>query len=155
MTPGSGILLVSRWMAAAGLVFEQAEDEIAALNMRSGLRTRGRGRWWPLRRRVRPDGGGAFAGGMLEAPSLWLWDAPGPATGMPTRTGQEELAFVLSAGTGVSPPGPFPGSVEEAYAMAHTRWRCRRRTRSVLILTDQYLADTVVDADPGIFRRTP
>ena len=160
MTPGSGILLgLSVDGPPLGLVFEQAEDEIAALNMAIGASYAG------ARAMVATSGGG-FAlmvealslAGMLEAPVVVaLAMRPGPATGMPTRTGQEDLAFALSAGHGEFPRLVFsPGSVEEAYALAHHSMEMSEAYQvPCILLTDQYLADTVVDADPGDFPALP
>ncbi len=156
MTPGSGILLgLSVDGPPLGLVFEQAEDEIAALNMAIGASYAG------ARAMVATSGGG-FAlmtealslAGMLETPVVVaLAMRPGPATGMPTRTGQEDLAFALSAGHGEFPRLVLsPGSVEEAYALAHHAMEMSEAYQvPCILLTDQYLADTVVDADPGEF----
>ena len=160
MTPGSGILLgLSVDGPPLGLVFEQAEDEIAALNMAIGASYTG------ARAMVATSGGG-FAlmvealslAGMLETPVVVaLGMRPGPATGMPTRTGQEELAFALSAGAGEFPRLVLsPGSVEEAYALAHHAMEMAEAYQiPCILLTDQYLADTVVDADPGDFPALP
>jgi len=160
MTPGSGILLgLSVDGPPLGLVFEQAEDEIAALNMAIGASYAG------ARSMVATSGGG-FAlmaealslAGMLETPVVVaLGMRPGPATGMPTRTGQEDLAFVLSAGHGEFPRLVLsPGSVEEAYALAHHAMEMSEAYQvPCILLTDQYLADTVVDAEPGDFPVLP
>jgi len=160
MTPGSGILLgLSVDGPPLGLVFEQAEDEIAALNMAIGASYAG------ARAMVATSGGG-FAlmaealslAGMQEAPVvIALGMRPGPATGMPTRTGQEDLAFALSAGHGEFPRLVLsPGSVEEAYALAHHAMEMSEAYQvPCILLTDQYLADTVVDADPGDFPALP
>ena len=156
MTPGSGILLgLSEDGPPLGLVFEQAEDEIAALNMAIGASYAG------ARAMVATSGGG-FAlmvealslAGMMETPVVVaLAMRPGPATGMPTRTGQEDLSFALSAGHGEFPRLVLsPGSVEEAYALAHHAMEMSEAYQvPCILLTDQYLADTVVDADPGDF----
>lgn len=153
MSPGSSILLgLSSDGPPLGLVFEQAEDEIAALNMAIGASYAG------ARAMVATSGGG-FAlmvealslAGMLETPVvIALGMRPGPATGMPTRTGQEELEFVLSAGHGEFPRIVLaPGSVEEAYALAHHAMEMAEAHQApCIILTDQYLADSVVDVDP-------
>jgi 2-oxoglutarate ferredoxin oxidoreductase subunit alpha len=160
MTPGSGILLgLSADGPPLGLVFEQAEDEIAALNMAIGASYAG------ARAMVATSGGG-FAlmvealslAGMLETPVVVaLGMRPGPATGMPTRTGQEDLAFALSAGHGEFPRLVLsPGSVEEAYTLAHHALEMSEAYQvPCILLTDQYLADTVVDADPGDFPTLP
>jgi 2-oxoglutarate ferredoxin oxidoreductase subunit alpha len=153
MTPGSSILHgLSADGPPLGLVFEQAEDEIAALNMAIGASYAG------ARSMVATSGGG-FAlmaealslAGMLETPVvIALAMRPGPATGMPTRTGQEDLEFAISAGHGEFPRMVLaPGSVEEAYALAfHAMEAAEAHQVPCILLTDQYLADTTVDIDP-------
>lgn len=106
MTPGTGVMnfLASR-AERYGIVVEQAEDEIAAVNMVIG------GSFAGVRSLVTTSGGG-FAlmqegislAAMTETP-LVMVDAqrPGPATGLPTRTAQEDLLFVVNAGHGDFP----------------------------------------------------
>ena len=153
MTPGSSILLgLSADGPPLGLVFEQAEDELAALNMAIGASYAG------ARAMVATSGGG-FAlmtealslAGMMETPVvIALAMRPGPATGMPTRTGQEDLSFALHAGHGEFPRLVLsPGSVEEAYELArHAMESSEAHQVPCILLTDQYLADMVVDVDP-------
>jgi 2-oxoglutarate/2-oxoacid ferredoxin oxidoreductase subunit alpha len=160
MTPGTGILSVlADEGPAVGLVFEQAEDEIAALNMAIGAAYAG------ARAMVATSGGG-FAlmveglslAGMMEIPVvIALGMRPGPATGMPTRTEQGDLEFVLSAGHGEFPRLVLsPGSPEEAFDLAqHAMEMAEAFQVPAFLLTDQYLADTVVDADPETFAVRP
>ncbi len=154
MTPGTGILSVlADDGPKAGLVFEQAEDEIAALNMAVGASYAG------ARAMVATSGGG-FAlmvealslAGMLETPVVVaVGMRPGPATGMPTRTEQGDLDFVLSAGHGEFPRLVLaPGSPEEAFDLAQRAMETAEEFQApAIILTDQYLADTVTDVDPA------
>ncbi|MDA8121423.1 MAG: 2-oxoacid:acceptor oxidoreductase subunit alpha [Deltaproteobacteria bacterium] len=153
MTPGTGILqglLVDG--PPLGLVFEQAEDEIAAINMAIGASYAG------ARSMVATSGGG-FAlmaeglslAGILETPLvIGLAMRPGPATGMPTRTAQEDLDFVIHAGHGEFPRAVFaPGSPEEAFELAQLAFDTAERFQApVFLLTDQYLADMSLDLDP-------
>ncbi len=160
MTPGSGILAsLSSDGPPLGLVFEQAEDELAALNMAIGASYAG------ARAMVSTSGGG-FAlmaealslAGMMETPVvIALAMRPGPATGMPTRTAQEDLSFALSAGHGEFPRLVLaPGSVEEAFALAHHAMEMSEEHQvPCILLTDQYLADTIVDAGPEDFVAPP
>ena len=154
MTPGTGILSVlADEGPKVGLVFEQAEDEIAALNMAIGASYAG------ARAMVATSGGG-FAlmvealslAGMLETPVVVaVGMRPGPATGMPTRTEQGDLDFVLSAGHGEFPRIVLaPGSPEEAFDLAQRAMELAEEFQApVIVLTDQYLADTVTDVDPA------
>lgn len=160
MTPGTGILsALADGGPAVGLVFEQAEDEIAAINMAIGASYAG------ARSMVATSGGG-FAlmvealslAGMLETPVvIAVGMRPGPATGMPTRTEQADLEFVLSAGHGEFPRLVLsPGSPEEAYDLArHAMDAAEAFQVPAIILTDQYLADTIVDMDPAAFEVRP
>src|SRR4030042_3224139 len=106
------------WAEEMGLVIEQAEDEIAAINLAIGASYAG----VPS---MVPTSGGGFAL-MVESVSLAaisetpvvivIGQRPGPATGLATRTEQGELWFVLTAGHGEFPRAVFaPGSDEECF----------------------------------------
>jgi 2-oxoglutarate ferredoxin oxidoreductase subunit alpha len=148
MTPATSILHYFASVAAELPVhFEQAEDEIAAANMALGASYAG------LRSMVATSGGG-FAlmteavslAGMTETPVVIIVaQRPGPATGLPTRTEQGDLNFVLHAGHGEFPRVLYaPGSVEEAISLARRAFDVADRWQiPVFILTDQYLADSV------------
>jgi 2-oxoglutarate ferredoxin oxidoreductase subunit alpha len=160
MTPGTGILSVlADEGPAAGLVFEQAEDELAALNLAIGASYAG------ARSMVATSGGG-FAlmvealslAGAIEAPVvLAVGMRPGPATGMPTRTEQGDLDFILTAGHGEFPRLVLsPGSPEEAFDLAQRAMDLAEEYQvPAIVLTDQYLADTIIDMDPEIFEVRP
>ncbi|MBI5342220.1 MAG: 2-oxoacid:acceptor oxidoreductase subunit alpha, partial [Deltaproteobacteria bacterium] len=160
MTPGTGILSVLADNGpAVGLVFEQAEDEIAALNMAIGASYAG------ARSMVATSGGG-FAlmvealslAGVLETPVvIAIGMRPGPATGMPTRTEQGDLDFVLSAGHGEFPRLVLsPGSPEEAFDLAQRAMDLAEAYQvPAILLTDQYLADTIVDVNPATLEVRP
>jgi 2-oxoglutarate ferredoxin oxidoreductase subunit alpha len=80
---------------------------------------------------------------------------PGPATGMPTRTEQADLEFVLHAGHGEFPRAIFaPGNIEECYQLTQKALIMAERSQSpVFLLTDQFLADSarpVVPFDPEV-----
>ena len=148
MTPATSIMHYFATVAAELPVhFEQAEDEIAAINMVLGASYAG------LRSMVATSGGG-FAlmteavslAGMTETPVvIVVAQRPGPATGLPTRTEQGDLNFVLHAGHGEFPRVIFaPGSIEEAITLARGSFDVADRWQiPVFILTDQYFADSV------------
>jgi 2-oxoglutarate ferredoxin oxidoreductase subunit alpha len=148
MTPATSIMHYFATVAAVLPVhFEQAEDEIAAINMALGASYAG------LRSMVATAGGG-FAlmteavslAGMTETPVVIIVaQRPGPATGLPTRTEQGDLNFVLHAGHGEFPRVIFaPGSIEEAIALARLSFDAADRWQiPVFVLTDQYFADSV------------
>ncbi|MCE5282001.1 MAG: 2-oxoacid:acceptor oxidoreductase subunit alpha [Deltaproteobacteria bacterium] len=148
MTPATSILHYFS-AAAPGLPvhFEQAEDEIAAINMALGASYAG------VRAMVATSGGG-FAlmqetvslAGMTETPIVVaLSQRPGPATGLPTRTEQGDLGFVLHAGHGEFPRVVFaPGGIGEMIALTRRAFEIADRFQiPVFVLTDQYFADSV------------
>jgi 2-oxoglutarate ferredoxin oxidoreductase subunit alpha len=147
MTPGTSIALnLTAQAGRMGVVVEQAEDEIAAINMAIGASFAG----VPS---VVPTSGGGFAlmtegvslAGMTETPVLIVVaQRPGPATGLPTRTEQADLELVLYAGHGEFPRAIFsPGTVEECFWLARKSVEVAAKFQSpVFLLTDQFLADS-------------
>ncbi len=147
MTPSTGIM---NYLAAKereyGIVVEQAEDEIAAINMALGASFAGV-------RAMTGTSGGGFAlmveglslAGMTETPLvIALGQRPGPATGLPTRTEQGELLFSLFAGHGEFPRVILaPGSPRQAFALTNKAFDLAEKYQiQVLILFDTYLADS-------------
>jgi 2-oxoglutarate/2-oxoacid ferredoxin oxidoreductase subunit alpha len=147
MTPSTGVLT---FMAAKSemyrIVVEQAEDEIAAINMAIGASFAGV-------RSMTGTAGGGFAlmvegvslAAMTETPVVILvGQRPAPATGLPTRTEQGDLLFVLHAGHGEFPRLLFaPGSPEQALHLTNKAFDLAYKYQiPAFILTDQYLADT-------------
>ncbi len=118
MTPSTGVMnFIAARSKRYGVVVEQAEDEIAALNMALGASFAGV-------RAMTGSSGGGFAlmtealslAGITETPIV-IAEAqrPGPATGLPTRTEQADLLFILHAGHGEFPRVVFaPGTPWEA-----------------------------------------
>ncbi|HEY5133475.1 MAG TPA: 2-oxoacid:acceptor oxidoreductase subunit alpha [Candidatus Krumholzibacteriaceae bacterium] len=147
MTPSTSIPLTVIGMAERmGIVVEQAEDEIAAINMAIGASFAGA----PS---MVATAGGGFAlmvegvslAGMTETPVvIVVGQRPAPATGLPTRTEQADLEFVLHAGHGEFPRAIFaPGSVEQCFDLARRAFFLAEAWQSpVFILTDQFLADS-------------
>ncbi len=147
MTPSTGILqYFAAKSAELGVVFEQAEDEIAALNMVLGASYAG------VRAMTATSGGGfslmveaLSLSGMTETPAvIVLGQRPGPATGFPTRTEQGELEFAIHAGHGMFPRAVFaPGTMEEAFYLTTKAFNVAEKYQvPVIILTDQHLADS-------------
>jgi 2-oxoglutarate ferredoxin oxidoreductase subunit alpha len=157
MTPSTGIMnFIAGKAKEYGIIVEQAEDEIAAINMVLGASFGGV-------RAMTGSSGGGFAlmaegvslAGMTETPVvIAVAQRPGPATGLPTRTEQAELLFVLHAGHGEFPRVIMaPGSPEQAFYLTNRAFDLAERYQiPVFILTDQYLADsewTYEDLDFG------
>jgi len=153
MTPSTSVnLALISHAHKMGIVVEQAEDEIAAVNMAIGASYAG------APSMVATSGGG-FAlmvegvslAGMTETPLvIVLGQRPAPATGLPTRTEQSDLEFVLHAGHGEFPRAVFaPGTVEECFHLAHKAFDIAERSQGpVFILTDQHLADSYRAVEP-------
>ncbi len=153
MSPATGVgLFIAQHADEFGILVEQAEDEIAAINMALGG-------WYAGARGLVTTSGGGFAlmteglslAGMIETPVvIHLAQRPGPATGLPTRTGQEDLLFVLFGGHGEFPRVIFtPGTIEEAVALARRAFDLADRYQvPVFILTDQYLVDSSYNLPP-------
>jgi 2-oxoglutarate ferredoxin oxidoreductase subunit alpha len=69
---------------------------------------------------------------------------PGPSTGLPTRTSQGDLGFVLNAGQDDFPKAVLaPGTPAQGYLLGAKALHLAERYQTpVFILTDQYFADT-------------
>ncbi len=153
MTPSTSISInLSSHAQRMGIIVEQAEDEIAAINMAIGASFAG------APSMVATSGGG-FAlmnegvslAGMTETPLvIVVSQRPGPATGLPTRTEQADLEFVLHSGHGEFPRAIFaPGSVEECFHLTRKAFEIAELARTpVFILTDQFLADLYTSVEP-------
>lgn len=147
MTPSTGIFnFIAENVKDFSIVVEQAEDEIAAINMAIGASFAGV-------RAMTGTSGGGFAlmvegvslAAMTETPLvIALAQRPGPATGLPTRTEQADLLYALFAGHGEFPKVIFaPGSPEEAFYLTNKAFDLAEKYQiTVIILTDQYLADS-------------
>ena len=147
MTPSTGILdyMASR-AEEYNLVVEQAEDEIAAINMAIGASFAGV-------RAMTGTSGGGFAlmveglslAGMTETPIVIAeMQRPGPATGLPTRTEQADLLFILHAAHGEFPRVIFePGNPKQAFYLTNKAFEIAEKYQvPVFIQSDQYLVDT-------------
>ena len=145
MTPGSPVL---HWFAAHadkyGAVTKHAEDEIAAINMAIGAAYAGA-------RVMVPTSGGGFSlmvealglAGISETPIV-VYNAqrPGPATGLPTRSAQGDLLFMLHASQDEFPRFLLtPGTIEESFQAGWEAFNLADRYQtSALVASDHYLA---------------
>jgi 2-oxoglutarate/2-oxoacid ferredoxin oxidoreductase subunit alpha len=146
MTPSTALqTFIAGHSREFGMIFEQAEDEITAINMGLGASYAGA-------RSVVATSGSGFAlmsegvglSGMIETPIvIYLAQRPGPAVGLPTRTAQEDLNLALYSATGETPKAIFaPGNFEDAFYMTHRAFNLADKYQiPVFILSDQYMAD--------------
>ena len=153
MSPSTAVM---EYLASKGdeteIVVEQAEDEIAAINMAIGASYAGA-------RAMTGTSGGGFClmvealglSGIAEIPLVVVdVQRPGPATGLPTRTEQSDLKFVISASQ-----GEFPRMViairnhtDAFYQTIRAFHLAEKYQIPVIILSDQYLGDTSATIKP-------
>ena len=146
MTPSTGIITFLSGKEERLKIFtEQAEDEIAAINMALGASYAGA-------RAMTATSGGGFClmvegvslAGMTETPIvIILAQRPGPATGLPTRTAQGDLLFAINAGHGEFPKLVLaPSDPRDAFHKVVRAFNLADKYQMpVIILTDQFLAD--------------
>ncbi|MDY6791139.1 MAG: 2-oxoacid:acceptor oxidoreductase subunit alpha [Thermodesulfobacteriota bacterium] len=148
MSPATGIMAhLSSFSDKFPLVVEQAEDEIAAVNMIIG------GAFAGARAMTATSGGGFCLmteglglAGMTETPIVIVnAQRPGPATGLPTRTAQGDLHFVIRASQDEFPRFVFsPGTPYEAFEITSRAFHLSEKYQvPSIILIDQYLADSL------------
>jgi 2-oxoglutarate ferredoxin oxidoreductase subunit alpha len=147
MSPSTDILqYLAKNAEKFGIVVEQAEDEIAGINMALGA-------WYAGARGLANTSGGGFAlmaeglslCGMTEVPLvIHLAQRPGPATGLPTRTEQGDIELALYAGHGEFPRAILaPGDMTQAIEYTRLAFDMADKTQlPIFVLSDQYLDDT-------------
>jgi len=146
MTPATS--LMEFMMKAApkfGVLARQCEDEISVLNSAIGAGFAG------ARSMVATSGGGyslmveaTGLAGMTETPVvIFLVQRPGPATGLPTWSGQADLRFALHAAQDEFPRVILaPGDVEECfYHTAAALNFAEKYQLPVFVLSDKNLAE--------------
>jgi 2-oxoglutarate ferredoxin oxidoreductase subunit alpha len=138
--------------AMAGFVVHQTEDELAAISMACGAALAGA-------RAATSTSGPGFSlmveglgwAGMNEVPVVVsLYQRGGPSTGMPTRTEQGDLQFVIYAGHGEFPRIVLAsGDVEDCFYDAFRAFNYAERYQlPVIHLLDKCLAATSQTIQP-------
>ncbi|UCG05165.1 MAG: 2-oxoacid:acceptor oxidoreductase subunit alpha [Desulfobacterales bacterium] len=152
MSPSTAIMeFVSSRADQYNIVLEQAEDEIAAINMVIGASFAGA-------RAMTATSGGGFClmaealslAGMTETPAVIIVaQRPGPSTGLPTRTEQADLNFVMHAGHGDFPRAILaPGHPEQVLYLMSKAFNLADRYQSpVIVLGDQHFNDSYFTVD--------
>ncbi|MBM7622832.1 2-oxoacid:acceptor oxidoreductase subunit alpha [Sporohalobacter salinus] len=147
MTPSTGVMnYIANQENKLGIVVEQAEDEIAAINMAIGASYSGV-------RAMTGTSGGGFAlmneglglAGVAETPLVIAEvQRPGPATGLPTRTEQSDLSFVINSSQGEFPLVVLaPKDAQDAFHQTFRAFNLAEKYQlPVIILSDQFLADS-------------
>ncbi len=156
MTPTTGVMAyLAEKQESHGIVVEQAEDEIAAINMALGAAFSGA-------RALTCTSGGGFSlmvegvslAGMTETPLVIIMGMrPGPATGLPTRTEQGDLEFVLHAGHGEFPRAVLSAThIQDAFFRLNKAFDLAEKYQiPVIFLSDQHFADTARTVPPFDF----
>ena len=158
MSPSTAVLeYLASVGNSAGVLVEQAEDEIAAVNMAIGASFAGA-------RAMTGTSGGGFClkvealgfSGIAEIPLVVVdVQRPGPATGLPTRTEQSDLKFVISASQGEFPRMVIALRTQEDafYQTARALNLAEKYQIPVILLSDQYLGDGTACVKPYDFSR--
>ena len=147
MAPSTGVgTFLAQHALEFDMIVDQSEDELSVINKALGASYAG------ARAFVSTAGGGfslmsegVSLAGMTELPIVIVVGMrPGPATGMPTRTCQEDIELVLYAGAGFFPKVIFaPGSIEDAFMLTQRAFNITQKYHvPVFILPDQYLVDS-------------
>lgn len=156
MTPGTSVFeYITARANKYGIVSKQTEDELAAILFAIGAAHAG------VRAMTTTSGGGFSL--MVEALGLAsITETPivicevqrgGPSTGLPTRTEQPDLEFVISASQGETPRIVLaPGTIEECFEAG---WRAHNLAEKyqcpVIILSDTYLSSQLRSIDKSRF----
>ncbi len=147
MTPASSIL---HWFAShedKGVMPKQVEDEIAAINMAIGASIAG------VRSMCGTSGGGFSLmveglglAGMIETPLVVVESQrSGPSTGVPTKTEQGDILFVMHASQGEFPRIVVaPRTIDECFALTANAFNLADRYQvPVIIMMDLYQSEHV------------
>ncbi len=147
MAPSTGVgAFLAKNRLEFGIVTDQTEDEISAINKAFGA-------WYAGARALVTTSGGGFAlmteglslAGITEMPIvIHLAQRPGPATGLPTKTEQGDLELALYSGHGDFPRVLYaPGTLKEAFSLTQQAFNVADRYQvPVIILTDHYFINT-------------
>lgn len=148
MSPSTGVLQnLAKQRDNFDIIVEQAEDEIAAINMCLGASFAGA-------RALANTSGGGFSlmcegvslSGMIETPLvIHIAQRPGPATGLPTRTAQEDLNLVIYSGHGEFTRIVYaPKDLKRGFEITHLSFNQASKYQiPVFILTDQYFMENL------------
>lgn len=155
MTPSTGVMnYIAKKANDANVLVEQAEDEIASITMALGASYAGA-------RSMTGSSGGGLAlmcetlglVSIMETPLVVIdVQRPGPATGLPTRTEQSDLSFLLTASHGEIPRIIIALTDQEnAFYQTSRAFNLADKYQTlVILLSDQFLADsnkTIKDLD--------
>lgn len=154
MSPSSTILThLANWADKTGMHVEQVEDEISVSQMALGASFAGT-------RSLCATSGGGFdlmtetvsLAGMIETPlTVIIAQRPGPATGLPTWSGQEDLNLAIYSGHGEYAKAVIAvGDHMEAFTVLGEALNIAETYQiPVIVLTDKTLAETNATINPS------
>jgi len=154
MSPSSTILThLANWADKTGMHVEQVEDEISVSQMALGASFAGT-------RSLCATSGGGFdlmtetvsLAGMIETPlTIIVAQRPGPATGLPTWSGQEDLNLAIYSGHGEYAKAVIAfGDHTEAFKVLGEALNIAETYQiPVIVLTDKTLAETNATVSPA------
>ncbi len=152
MTPGTGVMeFIKAHGKEYGVVVEQAEDEISAMNMIVA------GSYMGVRSMTGTSGGGFSLmveamglAGCVELPVvIYESQRPGPATGLPTRTEQGDLLFAIFGSHGEFPRVVLaPTTPEDAFTITADAFNIADRLQTpVILFSDHHLSSSYWTVD--------
>ena len=152
MTPSSSVLhFMSNNSKNYNIIVKHTEDELAAMNMVVGAA-------WSGVRAMTATSGGGYAlmceavgmAGMIETPAV-IYEVMrgGPSTGLPTRTEQSDLRFVMHSSQGEFPRLVVaPGDYNELFYKTFEAFNLAEKYQMpALIIGDKHLAETIKNVD--------
>ena len=160
MSPSTGIITyLANAETTAGIVTEQAEDEIAAVNQAVGASMAG------VRAMTSTSGGGMALMsetislcGIAEVPLVIVnCQRGGPGTGLPTRQEQADLLFSTFTGHGDFPRAVLAATnAEDVFYLTAKAFNIADRYQiPVIVLSDQHIADSFFTVDAYNLDKVP
>jgi 2-oxoglutarate ferredoxin oxidoreductase subunit alpha len=153
MTPSTAILhIMASHAKDYNIIVKHTEDEIAAINMAIGAG------WTGVRAMTATAGGGYSLmvealgmAGMCEIPVVCVEvQRPGPSTGLPTRTEQADLQFILH-----SSQGEFPriviavGDYDECFYKTFEAFNLAEKYQlPVIVVSDKHISESIQTVEP-------
>lgn len=153
MTPSTAILHdMAAYAKDYNVIVKHTEDEIAAINMAIGA-------GWAGVRAMTATAGGGYSlmveaigmAGMCEIPVVCVEvQRPGPSTGLPTRTEQADLQFILHSSQGEFPRIVIvPGDYNECFYHTFQAFNLAEKYQlPVLVVSDKHLSESVQTVEP-------
>jgi 2-oxoglutarate ferredoxin oxidoreductase subunit alpha len=153
MTPSSSILHdMAAYAKDFNIIVKHTEDEIAAINMVIGAG------WAGVRAMTGTSGGGYSLmveaigmAGMAEIPVVCVEvQRPGPSTGLPTRTEQGDLQFILHSSQGEFPRIVIaPGDYNECFYHTFQAFNLAEKYQlPVIVVSDKHISESIQTVEP-------